>query len=381
MDKMLEERNIARRVTLIGAIWDAILGLAKILAGYLSQSQALIADGIHSLSDLVTDVFVYFAANNARQGPDENHPYGHLRFETLTTVFLGIVLVVVAVGIAFNSLMTNSTPEATWYGIGAVLATIVIKEAIFHYTRRAGEKIASKMLIANAWHSRSDALSSIAVLIGLAGVYVGWTWADRVASIVVALLIGKIAIQMIWENIAELVDTAPDKKILNQIKNTVKQLNNVMQPHDLRARSMAGKVYLDMHIQVPSYISVSEGHYLSDAVIRKIKSQHSIVQDVLIHIDPEGIPSTNNQPTHARLPARTQIIADLTYLLRTQADYVSIHSTELHYLQQGLEVDIFAHASRVPQGADLTKVNASLLQDLTGLGYCHKTKVFWHFDS
>ena len=168
MSKMQQEKQIAQRVTLVGAFWDAVLGIAKIIAGWLSQSQALVADGIHSLSDLVTDLFVLIAANNARQAPDKNHPYGHLRFETLTTVILGVVLIVVATGIVFEAFNAELSPTVTWYGLAAVVLTIVVKEAIFHYTNRAGKKIGSKLLIANAWHSRSDALSSIAVLAGLA---------------------------------------------------------------------------------------------------------------------------------------------------------------------------------------------------------------------
>ena len=180
-ENTITEQEIAKKVTLVGAVWDAVLGFAKIAAGYLSQSQALLADGIHSLSDLVTDVFVYIAANNAHAAPDAEHPYGHRRFETLTTVFLGLVLIIVALGIALDTFINNSIPTVTWYGLAAILVTIVVKEAIFHYTRRAGEQIGSKMLIANAWHSRSDALSSVAVLAGLGGVYLGWPWRERVA--------------------------------------------------------------------------------------------------------------------------------------------------------------------------------------------------------
>ncbi|MEC8484918.1 MAG: cation diffusion facilitator family transporter, partial [Pseudomonadota bacterium] len=285
MSKMQQEKQIAQRVTLVGAFWDAVLGIAKIIAGWLSQSQALVADGIHSLSDLVTDLFVLIAANNARQAPDKNHPYGHLRFETLTTVILGVVLIVVATGIVFETFNTELSPTVTWYGLAAVVLTIVVKEAIFHYTHRAGKKIGSKLLIANAWHSRSDALSSVAVLAGLAGVYFGYDWADKAASLIVGILIGKIAVEMIWDNVKELVDTAPDPKTIEQIRDTAASLKNVMAPHDIRARSMAGKIFLDMHIHVPAHATVSEGHYLSDLVVYTIKKAHPQVQDVMVHVD------------------------------------------------------------------------------------------------
>lgn len=386
MTKQKKEQDIAIRVTLVGAFWDGVLGLAKIAAGYFSQSQALIADGIHSLSDLVTDVFVYFASANSRQGPDENHPYGHLRFETLTTVFLGMVLIVVAVGIAYESITaTASQAQFTWYGLAALIATIVIKEAIFHYTKRAGDQIGSKMLIANAWHSRSDALSSIAVLIGLVGVYFGYGWADMVASIVVALLIGKMAVSMVWENLAELVDTAPDPKLIAQIKDTANSLKHVMAPHDVRARSMAGKIYLDMHIHVPSHASVSEGHYLGDLVAYTIKKAHSQVEDVMVHVDTDEKIQTDSfvhksgKPAHLQLPARHQIMADLGFLLRQHTAYLDIPNTRLHYLNNMLDVEIIAVAEKAPDSTDLKKLTTGILFDLQNTHYINKASVLWVF--
>lgn len=390
MSKLKQEQNIAKRVTLVGAIWDAILGLAKILAGYFSQSQALMADGIHSLSDLVTDVFVYFASANSRQGPDENHPYGHLRFETLTTVFLGMVLIIVAIGIAYESIdaRTDGTQaQFTLYGLAALLLTIIVKEAIFHYTKKAGEQIGSKMLIANAWHSRSDALSSIAVLIGLVGVYFGYAWADTIASIIVALLIGKMAISMVWENLAELVDTAPDPKLMEQIKETANSLKHVMAPHDMRARSMAGKIYLDMHIHVPSHASVSEGHYLGDLVAYTIKQAHPQVEDVMVHIDTDEKIQTDSfiqeptteKPPLLKLPARHQILADLGFLLRQHSNYVDIPNTRLHYLNNHLNLEIIALSEKAPEGAELKRLTAGILLDLQAAKYIQNTTVLWQF--
>ncbi|MCW8357356.1 MULTISPECIES: cation diffusion facilitator family transporter [Marinomonas] len=386
MTQLIQEQDIAKRVTLVGAVWDALLGVAKIAAGYLSQSQALMADGIHSLSDLVTDVFVYFASANSRQGPDENHPYGHLRFETLTTVFLGMVLILVALGIAYESVMADSSQaEFTWYGLAALIATIVIKEAIFHYTKKAGDKIGSKMLIANAWHSRSDALSSVAVLIGLICVYFGYGWADMVASIVVALLIGKMAISMVWENLAELVDTAPDPKLIAQIKETANSLKHVMAPHDVRARSMAGKIYLDMHIHVPSHASVSEGHYLGDLVAYTIKQAHSQVEDVMVHVDTDEKIQTDSfvqktgKPAHLKLPARHQIMADLGFLLRQHTNYVDIPNTRLHYLNNCLDLEIIANSLKTPEGSDLNQLTARILQELKTTNYINKASVLWVF--
>lgn len=392
MSQPKQEQDIAKRVTLVGAIWDAILGFVKIVAGYFSQSQALMADGIHSLSDLVTDVFVYCTSAKSRQGPDENHPYGHRRFETLTTVFLGMLLILVAIAIAYetiNAQREEIQAQFTWYGLIALLLTIIVKEAIFHYTKKAGDQIDSKMLIANAWHSRSDALSSIAVLIGLIGVSFGYTWADMLASIVVALLIGKMAVSMVWENLAELVDTAPDPKLIEQIKETANSLKHVMSPHDVRARSMAGKIYLDMHIHVPSHASVSEGHYLGDLVAYTIKQAHSQVEDVMVHIDTdEEIQTdsfihepTSEKPPQLKLPARHQILADLGFLLRQHTNYVDISNTRLHYLNNHLNLEVIAQPENAPEGAELKHLTADILLDLQNTNYIQTATVLWKFNT
>lgn len=382
MTKLEQEQYIAKRVTLVGAIWDAILGIAKIVAGYFSQSQALIADGIHSLSDLITDVFVYFASSNARQDPDENHPYGHLRFETVTTVFLGMVLVIVAIGIGYESIYSQKEAHTTWYGIVALLATIGIKEAIFHYTKKAGEQIHSKLLIANAWHSRSDALSSVAVLIGLIGVAFGYAWGDMLASIVVAVLIGKMAVGMVWESLSELVDTAPDPKLIAQIKETADSLKNVMAPHDVRARSMAGKIYLDMHIHVPSHASVSEGHFLGELVSYTIRKAHPQVVDVLVHIDPEEdfdekLALEEGRPEYLKRPARHQVLADLGYLMRQHKDYLNIHHTRLHYLDHSLDIELVADSSKLPEGSNIERITQGIYMDIQGAPYVNKVNVLW----
>ncbi|TDO98790.1 cation diffusion facilitator family transporter [Marinomonas balearica] len=388
MNKLVKEQQITKKVTLVGAVGDALLGVAKILAGYFSQSQALIADGVHSLSDLLTDALVLIATSRARQAPDENHPYGHLRYETLATVVLGIILIVVAAGIVFDSLAYSSQASVTWYGIASLLLTIIVKEILFHYTKRAGEKIHSRLLIANAWHSRTDAFSSVAVLIGLGGVFLGYQWADTLASIVVALLIGKIAFSMIWENVNELVDTAPDPKVINNIRNTVDSLQNVMAPHDMRARSMAGKIYLDLHIHVPAHASVSEGHYLSDLVVYTIKKAHPQVQDVLVHVDTDeriqkadSLPHEElTKPVQLNMPARDQVLADLGFVLRLHKDYIDLNRTQLHYLDNSLSIVIHALASKVELSAQEMKTNG-LKMDLNSLPYGQHHSVVWSYDS
>lgn len=369
------EQKLIYKVTLLGSVWDLLLGLVKILVGYLSHSQALIADGIHSLSDLLTDFFVLFAAYQSRQAPDKNHLYGHRKFETIATLALGIVLFAVALGILVNTLTTSSQASATGAGLLVLIATLVIKEGLFWYTKNAAEALDSKLLLANAWHSRTDALSSAVVLVGFAGLYMGWQWADKAAAICVALMIANIAQKMLREALAELVDSAPDEKQLMPIRETVNRYQHVLQSHDLRARLMGGKIFLDMHIQVSPLISVSEGHFIGEQVAADIKRRHPSVQDVLIHIDPED--DSSSKSAQYKMPDRNQILADLGFLLRPHLGYIHLQDTRLHYLKQGLQIELFADATALPDDVTLLSANALIQQALNQIRYAEQKRLYW----
>ncbi|HFD79823.1 MAG TPA: cation transporter, partial [Gammaproteobacteria bacterium] len=185
-----------RRVTVVGAVVDLVLGVVKILVGWLSQSQALIADGVHSLSDLATDFIVLYAAKHSHREADEDHPYGHGRIETLATVGLGIGLIAVSLGIGFDAVERMNEPEHLpvpgMLALVVAAVSIVAKEVIYQYTRRAALRLRSNMLMANAWHSRSDAISSVVVVIGVGGAMMGHAYLDPVAAIAVAVMITKI---------------------------------------------------------------------------------------------------------------------------------------------------------------------------------------------
>ena len=197
-----ESARVTTRVTWVGAVVDALLGVSKISLGWVTQSHALIADGIHSLSDLGTDALVLVAARVSREGPDAEHPYGHARFETMATLALGGVLLLVAGGILWDGIDRVRSGQAaitlTHWAFVVVIISIITKEAIYWYTLRAARRVGSKLLEANAWHSRTDALSSIAVLIGLIGVWAGYPVLDAIAAALVALLIAKIALTLLW---------------------------------------------------------------------------------------------------------------------------------------------------------------------------------------
>lgn len=329
-----------RRVTLIGSALDFMLGVAKIVMGWLSNSQALIADGIHSFSDLLTDFMVLYAAKHAHKAADEAHPYGHGRIETLATVSLGIVLVIVAIGIATSAIQRLDDPNiALDFSTLAILVacvSVISKEWIYRYTIAAARRLRSDMLAANAWHSRSDAFSSIVVVVGIAGVMFGYLYLDAMAAVVVAAMIAKIGFNLIRSSTRELIDTALDPEKVKAIRQHIYAVNGVRSVHMLRSRKSAGDAFVDVHIQVDPRLSVSEGHQIGDVVRRRLMQQMNEVIDVTVHIDPEN--DETGSPCND-LPAREKVIAALKYCW-PQLPAMAIENVTLHYLSGAICVEL-----------------------------------------
>lgn len=263
-----------RKVTLIGSVVDFLLGVVKILVGWLAHSQALVADGIHSLSDLATDFIVLYAAKHSHRAADEDHPYGHGRIETLATVGLGIALIVVAFGIGYDAVRRMNDTELLLHpgAIALVVAvvSVIAKESIYQYTKTAAVKLRSNMLMANAWHSRSDAISSIVVVIGVGGAMMGYPYLDAVAAIAVAVMILKIGFDLIRASSKELIDTALEPEVVDAIRKEIVNVDGVRALHMLRSRRSGGDALVDLHVQVDPRISVSEGHQIGDTVRRRL---------------------------------------------------------------------------------------------------------------
>ncbi|HSG62809.1 MAG TPA: cation diffusion facilitator family transporter, partial [Pseudomonadales bacterium] len=286
-----DKRKHAIRVTWIGAALDTLLGIAKILIGIIYSSHALIADGIHSLSDLVTDFMVVVIVNFSHAEPDEEHPYGHERFETLGTVALGFILVAVAGAMAYESISSLLTGTKTsipgWPTLVVALISIISKEWIFRYTLAAGKKLKSDLLIANAWHSRTDAYSSIVVFIGIGGAMLGAPWLDSVAAVGVAVFVAKIGWDLSWKSLQELVDTAIPQDELDALSQEVQAVEGVVDVHSFKSRKMGAKTLLEMHLQVSPYISASEGHYIGDTVVLRLLKKFPSIGHIIFHIDTE----------------------------------------------------------------------------------------------
>jgi cation diffusion facilitator family transporter len=338
-----EERyRHVRRVTLVGSAVDLMLGVVKIAGGWLSHSQALIADGVHSLSDLVTDVLVLYAAKHAHAEADEDHPYGHARIETAATVGLGVALIFVSIGIAYDSvsalLETQApvVPEAWAMALAAI--SVVSKESVYHYSMRYARRLNSDLLRANAWHSRSDAISSVVVIIGIGGALLGYTYLDAVAALLVAGMIGKIGFDVAKSSVGELIDTGLDVEQLNDIRDTIQSVDGVENLHLLRTRRMAGQVLVDVHLILSDpRVSVSEGHQISETVRSVLMGRSENISDVTVHIDPED---DEHAAPGKHLGLRDQVLGRLQACWQDLPAARQIRHVNLHYLNGKIHVEV-----------------------------------------
>jgi len=330
-----------RNVTLIGAVLDLVLGASKIVAGSIGNSQALIADGIHSLSDLLTDGLVLFAAKHGSREADEEHPYGHARIETMMTVALGMALIAVALGLGYDAVERLFHEEKLLQpGLLALVVagiSILSKEAIYQYTMVVAKKLRSNMLIANAWHSRSDAISSIIVFVGVLGSMFGLTYLDAIATIGVVYMIAKLGWDLSWTSIRELVDTALDIGRVETISKFINEIDGVDDLHMLRTRRMGADALVDVHIQVGSRLSVSEGHYISEIVRNRLIKEFDEISDVMVHIDPED---DEKEQACVQLPLRGEFESYLTEAWKDISVARDIKSITLHYLDGKIHIDI-----------------------------------------
>lgn len=339
MPQQYDRYWLAKKVTLIGGGINALLGILKIVTGYLFHSHALIADGIHSFADLLTDIMVLVGSKYGSQDADDMHPYGHQRIETATTLFLSLILILAGAGIAWDAIdeilkHTHQIPQNL--ALPVAIISILTNELLFHYTHWIGKKIKSALIIANAWHRRSDASSSLVVLIGLIGSYYGYQGLDAIAAVIVSMLIIKMGWDYGWNSVKELVDTGIEPKLLQQIESIILQVDGVIKIHQLRSRSMGGDIYIDLHIQVSPWISVSEGHYIAQTVHNSMMHEIHAIKDVTVHVDPED--DENHKPS-INLPNRTTL--EQTLLQRWQLEAPEIQYWTLHYLDGIITIDLF----------------------------------------
>lgn len=290
-DSNRRQIQAGRRVTLIGSLVNLFLIVFKFLAGWLGQSQALIADAAHSVSDLCTDLVVLFGLRLGRRAPDTNHHFGHARIETLASAIVGLGLIGVAVylGVASGSDIYHHTEKhPTWIALAAAAVSIALKEGLYHYTKKIGRRIQSPVVIANAWHHRSDALSSVAVLLGVGGAQLrpDWHILDAYAALVVSLLVFKVGFEILRDAVSEFTDTAPDPQALEKIRSCTRSVEGVLSIHDLKVRTSGGQYQMELHIVVDGTISVAQGHSIAKTVENYIYEDFQSAERVIVHVDP-----------------------------------------------------------------------------------------------
>ena len=306
-----EAVSIARHVTWIGFWVNALLGVAKVLGGIFSRSSALVADGIHSFSDFLSDIVVIMMVGIARKKPDKHYQFGHGRFEALATVILSLVLILVAAGIFYEGIVNviafargEMLPRPGWVALAIIVVSIVSKEWLFHFTRRAGERIKSEVVIANAWHHRSDSFSSIATLIGVGGsMFLGDSWRvlDPIAAMVVGVFIIIVGIKLARPALGEMLGASLPKQQKNAILKALKSTPGVLSYQDFRTFKSGNDGFVMVHIKVDPDITVKEAHDIASHAEHNMKMA---VEDLSIHA------STHIEPYKPRKKA-AQKVADL----------------------------------------------------------------------
>lgn len=331
----------AKRTTGINAVTNTLLAFLKIIAGFLGHSHALLTDGIHSLSDLISDALVLIAAKAGGKMPDKQHPYGHQRIETLAAIIIALLLLMVGGTIIYETgrhvYRGDLAPVHGTLVVIAALFSMGVKEWLYRYTLAKGRKIHSNLLITNALHNRSDVWISALVVLSAIGTLGGIPYADNICAGIIALIIIKSGIQLFLRGIQELIDTGVDEVTLAEIKKCIQSVSGVVSIHQLRTRSHGGDIFIDSHIIVNTFISVSEGHHIGEKVHEKLIQNFSQIADVTVHIDPEN--DETNRPS-LDLPMRNEIIAQLQAHWRELPGFQLIEKIEIHYFNGQIYLEV-----------------------------------------
>jgi len=367
-----QRKKAMDKATWWGLIVNLLLSIGKLVFGFIGHSQALIADGLHSLSDLVSDGMVLLATHHSNVDADEDHPYGHARYETFATITLAVLLTAVGIGIGVDAInrLIDYQNIATPTLITLIIAglSVLSKEILYQYTMIVARRVKSKLLEANAWHHRSDAISSIVVFVGIAGAIWGYPLLDSVAAIIVAFMVCKIGWDLGHQSFQELVDTGLEPETLKAMEAAILSVDGVNQMHMLRTRRMGHSALADVHILVSPKLSVSEGHQISEAVELALTLQFDEVNDVTVHIDPEDDEHTENTCKH--LPLRNEVLAHLKEQWQSIPETQELLHTTLHYLDGTINIELVLPLKTIQSGnSDQLKLqieNASKKLDFIG---------------
>ncbi|MEI7917447.1 MAG: cation diffusion facilitator family transporter [Methylophilaceae bacterium] len=360
---------LSNRCTWISVFVNIGLTIVQVLAGIFAHSQSLIADGVHSLSDLISDFLVLIASYHSKSPADDTHPYGHGRIETAASLILGAILVLTGLGIMYGAAMKlenlGNMPPVTSLALWTAGLALLAKEGLFRYMLKVGEHLRSPMLIANAWHARSDAASSLVVAVGIAANMLGFIYADSVAAILVGFMIVRMGLMFAWEAFQELIDAGLSFEEVSSIRQTLMDTQGVQNVHDLRTRKMAHRVLVDAHILVDSKISVSEGHSIAERARKRVIETHESVNNVLVHVDTED-DAGYGEEIPPIFPSREELLEALSEVLNglTEPEQVTFH-----YLAGKVEADVLISSDALKTKAAITKANQLIMERLVGHPY------------
>lgn len=292
---MNREKEIYK-VTLLGSVGNMALLVFKFVAGIVGHSSAMIADAVHSLSDFITDIIVLVFVHISAKPQDQSHDYGHGKFETIATFFIGLALAGAAIGIIVSGILKivawaggEQIASPGWLALWAALLSIGCKEALYHYTARRGKALSSQALVANAWHHRSDALSSIGAAIGIGGaILLGqrWTVLDPIASVVVGALLIKVAVELLHTSIGELTESSLPEETEREIADIVQSFPDVAEPHNLRTRRIGNRIAIELHVRMDGNLSLREAHDRATAIEQRLKQHFGQTTLVSLHMEP-----------------------------------------------------------------------------------------------
>ncbi len=293
---MENEYRYGKKVTAVGTVVNIILSVIKLIIGFLSGSLALIADGFHSLSDLASDIVVFVGLSFAEKPDDSSHHFGHGKFETFAAFLVGAMLALAGIVIGKDSVQLlirvyngEQLHSPGVIALIAALTSILFKEVLFRYTKTAGEKIKSPSIIANAWHHRSDAFSSIGTSLGISGaIFIGGKWAilDPLAGVIVGLILVKEAFSIMRENLAQLLDASIGSQSIEDIYTIIKSVEECGEPHNLRTRRVGKRVVISLHIRVDDNLTVKHAHDISSKIENKLKDKFGHDSIVMVHVEP-----------------------------------------------------------------------------------------------
>ncbi len=285
-----ERQRAIQSVTLLGVAINGFLIILKLISGIIIRSSALIADSVHSISDLTTDFIVLVGTRLSHRPPDETHPYGHRKIETVASQLIALILVVVSFGLLYSAGASIFYHRQNFPGILMLIVaavSVVLKEILFYRTRKISQITGSAALYANAWHHRSDSLSSMAVLIGGVASLLGWGYADQAATVVIAFMIMAVAGRIFFNGIVELTEHSADQESIKRMEKVLAEEEDISSWHALRTRKLGGELFADLHILVDSQLSVQKSHEITERIEKNIRRELSKPVNVLIHIEPD----------------------------------------------------------------------------------------------